>query len=281
MRELLLGLTVVAADGTVLTGGGRVVKNVTGYDMPKLHVGALGTLGVVVAAHLRLHAVSPIEETWLYGFPSHEAALDAALGVLDSPIVPSRVQTVDEGVLGAPNDAPTAGLAVTIGSVAEGVRAQGDRLRDIARRHGGVSLRGAGAGWWERWSAATWVEDPARQLTARLGCRPTDLVKARRSVEAALGGHGQLAATAGVASGVLHLVVTLREGHDGAGLIPRMRERVDALGATLVVEHAPPEVKATLDAWGDVGPTIGIMRRLKAELDPRRILNPGRFVGGI
>ena len=56
MRDLLLGLTVVRADGTVVKGGGRVVKNVTGYDIPKLHVGALGTLGVVVEAHLRLHA---------------------------------------------------------------------------------------------------------------------------------------------------------------------------------------------------------------------------------
>ena len=81
MRDLLLGLTVVRADGTVVKGGGRVVKNVTGYDIPKLHVGALGTLGVVVEAHLRLHPRPAEERSWVFGFASAEAALDAALDV--------------------------------------------------------------------------------------------------------------------------------------------------------------------------------------------------------
>ena len=95
MRDLLLGLTVVRADGTVVKGGGRVVKNVTGYDIPKLHVGALGTLGVVVEAHLRLHPRPAEERSWVFGFASAEAALEAALEVRETPVVLSRCQLAD------------------------------------------------------------------------------------------------------------------------------------------------------------------------------------------
>jgi glycolate oxidase FAD binding subunit len=64
-------------------------------------------------------------------------------------------------------------------------------------------------------------------------------------------------------------------------VVRRAREAVAALDGTCVVEHAPPAAKAGLDVWGDVGPAIEPMRRLKAELDPAGVLNPGRFVGGI
>src|SRR5262249_30110951 len=92
MRDLLVGLTVVRANGIIVKGGGRVVKNVTGYDIPKLHVGALGTLGVVVEAHLRLYPRPAEERTWVFGFASAEAALEAALEIRDTTVVLSRCQ---------------------------------------------------------------------------------------------------------------------------------------------------------------------------------------------
>ena len=116
MRDLLLGLTVVRADGTVVKGGGRVVKNVSGYDIPKLHVGAPGTLGVVVEAHLRLHARPAEERSWAFGFASAEAALHAALEARDTSIVLSRCQILTGGALRALGESapPDAALAVTI-----------------------------------------------------------------------------------------------------------------------------------------------------------------------
>ena len=142
MRDLLLGLTVVRADGTVVKGGGRVVKNVSGYDIPKLHVGALGTLGVVVEAHLRLHARPAEERSWAFGFASAEAALHAALEARDTSIVLSRCQILTGGALRAlgESDPPDAALAVTIGSVPEAVHAQGARLADIGGRSGSAAI---------------------------------------------------------------------------------------------------------------------------------------------
>jgi glycolate oxidase FAD binding subunit len=287
IRDGLLGVTVVRADGTVVKGGGRVVKNVTGYDMPKLFVGALGTLGVVVAAHLRLHPRPAAEATRVFGYPSAEAAVESALAVMDAPVVVSRLELVDSRTLAALGEAagPGAALAVSVGSVPEGVRAQAERIGEIATRGGGVATP-AGEGdaradaWWRR-VAETWWPESADAVVLRIGTLPGDVAKALRTVEAAGGAGWGCRAAAEVANGVLH--ATLRNGAaaDVAPLVARIRDGLAALTATCVVEHAPAEVKPALDVWGDVGPALGPMRRLKAELDPQGILNPGRFVGGI
>jgi glycolate oxidase FAD binding subunit len=266
VRDLLLGVTVALADGRLVKGGGVVVKNVTGYDVPKLHVGALGTLGVVVTAHLRLHPRPAETATWLFQFASAEAALEAALGVMDAPVVVSRLQLVGGTTLG-----------VAVGSVREGVRAQGARIADIVARGGGAlrAVDGPDA-WWTEAGELGWP-DGAESLTLRIGVRPTDVVKALRALEVVAGGPG--ATTAEVANGVLH--ARLDRPADPATLVARLRDALAALDASCVVEHAPAGAPATVDVWGDVGAALEPMRRLKAELDPLGILSPGRYVGGI
>jgi glycolate oxidase FAD binding subunit len=278
IRDLLLGVTVVHADGTVTKSGGRVVKNVSGYDLPKLHVGALGTLGVVVLAHLRLHPRPPTETSWRFDFGSLDAALDAALGIMDAPVVVSRLALLDRGTrqrLGEGEAA--AALAVTLGSVPAGVEAQGARIVEICARGGATPAPILDADvWWGRATETTWPGDAAA-FTLRVGGRPTDLVKVYRGLEAAVG--GALRGLGEVANGVLHVSVEGAEA-DG-GMVGRIREGLAPFGASAVVEHAPPALKPSLDVWGDVGPALEIMRRLKAELDPKGVLNPGRYVGGI
>jgi glycolate oxidase FAD binding subunit len=284
MRDLLLGLTVVRADGTVVKGGGRVVKNVSGYDIPKLHVGALGTLGVVVEAHLRLHARPAEERSWAFGFRTPEAALEAALEARDTSIVLSRCQILTGGALRAlgESEPPDAALVVTIGSVPEAVHDQGAHLSDIGGRVGSAAIEVPEAdGFWRQVAELTWPEDPARHLSLRIGIRPSDSVKALRAVDAALPGGGTLRATIDVATGVLHAAAPPVEAATVVGLVTRIREALASLAGTCVVEHAPVESHSTLDVWGEVGPAIEPMRRLKHELDPAGVLNPGRFVGGI
>ena len=284
MRDLLVGLTVVRADGTVVKGGGRVVKNVSGYDIPKLHVGAYGTLGVVVEAHLRLHPRPAEERSWVLGFASAEGALEAALDVRDTPIALSRCQLLLGGSLRALGETTPYGaaLAVTIGSVPEAVRAQGARVAEICGRRGSAVIEVPAAdAWWERVADLTWVEDGATSLSVRIGTRPTDVVKAFRLVEAAWPGDEGLRATADVASGVLRAALTPVEARRAPEIVARARSALAALDGTCVVEHAPLAAKAGLDVWGDVGPALEPMRRLKAELDPAGVLNPGRYVGGI
>ncbi len=284
MRDLLVGVTVVRADGTLVRGGGRVVKNVTGYDIPKLHVGALGTLGVVVEAHLRLHPRPAEERTWVVGFPSAESALEAALEIRATPVVLSRCQLLTPAALHALGEsAPPAGaLAVTVGSVPAAVQAQGRGIAEVCGRAGGVLVEVPEADdWWRRAAEVTWPDGEAPSLALRIGSRPTDVVKALHAVEAIGRAGGTLLATANLATGVLHATLAPVEASRVADVVGRTREALAGLGGSCVVEHAPAAAKPGLDVWGDVGPALGAMQRLKAELDPASVLNPGRYVGGI
>jgi glycolate oxidase FAD binding subunit len=278
MREQVLGLTVTQADGRLVRAGGRVVKNVTGYDTPKLHVGGLGTLGVVVEAHLRLHPVPGEERTWLAAFPSPEAALEAAARLRDTPLQPSRLQLV-----AAPGVHAGPALAVTVGSVPEAVADQGGRLVALCREAGGAVREVAAAGpWWETVRAATLAPEPEGGLALRIGVRPGDVVRALRQVEAVAQPAGlQVSATAELPSGVLHAVLAGRVDTTAPDVLARLRDALRALDGTCMVEAAPAAIKPRLEAWGDAGPALPLMRGLKAELDPGRVLNPGRYVGGI
>jgi glycolate oxidase FAD binding subunit len=283
MRDLLVGLTVVRADGTIVKGGGRVVKNVTGYDIPKLHVGALGTLGVVIEAHLRLHPRPAEERTWVFAFSSVEAALEAALALRDTSVVLSRCQLLTAGALRALGDpAPrAAALAVTIGSVPEAVRAQAAEVADFCGQAGSSAIEVPEAdAWWRRVADITWPE-ASTDLSMRIGTRPTDVAKALHAVDAARPPTADPRATADVATGVLHVTLSPVDTRGVADIVGRVREGLGALDGTCVVEHAPPDAMLGLDVWGDVGPAVETMRRLKRELDPAGILNPGRYVGGI
>jgi glycolate oxidase FAD binding subunit len=283
LRDLLLGVTVVKADGTVVKGGGRVVKNVSGYDVPKLYVGALGTLGVVVEANLRLHPRPAEERSWVFGFGSLEAAVDAATRVRDTAVVLSRCQFLDAGALRALGEPapPAAALAVTIGSVPEAVADQARRVAEICAASGAEAIEVPAAdAWWRQVAEVPWPRDPEASLVLRIGTRPTDVAKALRAVEAAAPGEGRRA-TAEAANGVLHVSIDGVDPGRVGGLVARIRAGMAELGGTCAVEHAPAAAKASLDVWGDVGPALPLMRRLKAELDPAGVLNPGRYVGGI
>src|SRR5882672_9155251 len=137
MRDLLLGVRFVQADGVVTWGGSKVVKSVSGYDVPKLMVGALGTLGVLGELTLRLHPLPGAESVWLVRLASAEAAQAFIERVIASPLQPNRIEFFNDRALrSVPVEAAAAGVALSIGSVAEAVREQGERLGAMALADG-------------------------------------------------------------------------------------------------------------------------------------------------
>ncbi|MGH7353656.1 MAG: FAD-binding oxidoreductase, partial [Candidatus Rokuibacteriota bacterium] len=155
MRDLLLGVRFIQADGVVTWGGAKVVKSVTGYDVPKLMVGALGTLGVLGELTLRLHPAPTFEATFLVRFDAPEAALEVAARALDSTLQPSRLEYADARTLvacGLPRAA--AGLVVSIGTAEPAVRAQQADFAELAARARG-ELQTMGAGFWRTWDRVT------------------------------------------------------------------------------------------------------------------------------
>jgi glycolate oxidase FAD binding subunit len=255
-RDLLIGITVVLADGTVAHAGGKVVKNVAGYDLGKLFTGAHGTLGVVVSTTWRLHPVPPARRVVTLELPDAAAAGPVSVALARSTLTPSAVELI----AGADG---TARLVVLFESIAESVAGQAgaafallgggeeseDLPEDFGRRPGGaddVLLRLAHA--------------PA-SLSAVLGALPAGT---------ALAAHA--------ATGVTYAAVPAGEAVDA---LPRLRAAIAPHDGTAVVLRAPDAVRERLDHWGPVGDSLDLMRRVKERFDPERRMSPGRFVGGL
>jgi len=260
---------------------------VTGYDVPKLFVGSLGTLGIVVEATLRLHPVPPAAATWIVPFTSRDGAAAFLAALLDTAIEPARLVLVDAPALAAAwrgDGRPAAGVpelavAVSIESVPEAVESQGAALAGLAGAHG-AAARPAPAGFWTDLGGALGAPTVLK-LAGLIPRLPFWLGEGRRLASAL----GLSAAAVGEAgSGVLWLALAgpLDARALQRGLLGPLRAALAEEAGALVVERAPAEAKAELDVWGPVAPeALAIMERLKREFDPDGVLNPGRFVGGL
>ena len=200
MRDLLLGVRFVQADGVVTWGGSKVVKSVSGYDVPKLMVGALGTLGVLGELTLRLHPLPDAERSWLVVLASSEAAQAFVERVIASPLQLNRIEFFNDRALRSVLvEGAAAGVVVSIGSVAEAVRTQGEHLGTLATAEGarvelvGVVLpapgtQNLGASYTSRLLMptrrfSTWLRSPVdwRQPNGRSGMPSVRLRPERRS----------------------------------------------------------------------------------------------------
>ncbi|WP_067830731.1 FAD-binding oxidoreductase [Actinomadura kijaniata] len=244
-RDLVIGLTVVRADGKIARSGGKVVKNVAGYDLGRLFAGSWGTLGLIVEATFRLHPVCEATAYVSAVLPDAAAAHEAVQAVLHSPVVPAAVECA-----AAPGGIE---VCVMVEGVAAGVPARADRVSSLL---GGADVAEEPPEWWGRYPDGTTLVE----ITAP----PAALARASWLTGAATwsaSGHGLLGLEAGPEQ-VTETVNELRAAH------------------TAVVRYAPEPVRDALDVWGPV-PALSLMRRVKDQFDPDHRLSPGRFVGGI
>lgn len=270
-RDLVLGVTMVRADGVVAKAGGKVVKNVAGYDLAKLLGGAYGTLGLVTRLVVRLHPL-PAASRWLTcSYASTDDAVAAALAVVGSQLAPAAVEVR--------RDAGTVGAQVHV--LVEGTeRGVGQRLPAAAALLGPDSGDGpAGA------AAQALVEAGGDDVLVKVAVPLTRVGPVLRTVvelERRLGLPCRISGSAGV--GVLHVVVggTAGAAAEAAELVGQLRTvsgQVEGAGSAVVL-RAPRDVRDLVDTWGPV-PALELMRRVKREFDPDHRLAPGRFVGGI
>ncbi len=264
-RDLVLGMRVVGADGALVASGGRVVKNVAGYDLSKLHIGALGTVGVIVEATFRVRPKPEAEVAVV--IPSARPA-EVALAVRDA-IEPFWLEVAGPGVL---DDGPAAivGLA-GIAAEVDDAAALIARLAPAARRVDGGALLRVRLGRFDAEPAAAVLT--AAALAADTGPVMDAVDAAARATDAGV------RMLAHAANGVVR--VAIAHARHVRPLVELLRPRLGEMDGTVVVRRATPEAKRGLDVWGDVGPGLTLMRTLKAAFDPQGILAPGRFVGGL
>ena len=268
IRDLIIGITVVLSDGTVAKAGGKVVKNVAGYDLSKLFTGSLGTLGVIAECNFRLHPRPEAARTVAVELESTQAAGEAAQAILHAQLVPSAVELhwgEDERL-----------LSLLIEGIPPGVEAQSDTASYLLRGFGEVrtltdeeadSLGPSGGGD----EVEIKLSAPPAELTGVLDS--TLGACSRRGVAPRITGH------AGI--GVTYVALSGADEDACVQIVEELREIWSRRGGSVVVRSAPPSFKERVEAWGPLGSRLELTRRVKQKFDPRGIMNPGRFVGGI
>ncbi|MCL2394695.1 MAG: FAD-binding oxidoreductase [Acidimicrobiaceae bacterium] len=273
LRDLLIGATFVRADGVAARTGGKVVKNVAGYDLGKLLHGSWGTVAVLTELVFRLHPL-PEATRWVTVRPgSGEAAGTLARRVLHSQLVPAALEL----------DRP-AGGPLTVSILLEGRAATvAERATALAELAGDADITDIAPPWWGRRPAGQAGSDAVLlRLTTEVASLPR-LLAGVEDAALATGLSVDLRGSAGAGS----LLAAVRGGSGGPAdasclieLVGRLRRYAGGLGGTVVVLDGPPGSIGDVDRWGPV-PGLDLMRRIKAQFDPERILSPGRFVGGI
>jgi len=282
IRDLIIGISMVRADGTEARAGGKVVKNVAGFDLPKLMVGSLGTLGFISTVTFRLHPRPETERTVLFPDLDADAVRQVALALRQAQLEPGAVAAlVHEGGddLGVRFDGRFE-LGVRFEGFEAGVRQQAMKLLDLAT---GQRWRAESIG--AETARAFWARhDDARESSAgfraKLAAQPMDL---ERVANAAI---GSLFAALEVPRcvcyptlGLAFVAGEVRIAGQVAAAVSAAREAVPE--GSVVIHAAPPEVRAAVDVWGPPPAALPLMRAVKQRLDPARRLAPGRFVGGL
>jgi glycolate oxidase FAD binding subunit len=272
IRDLIIGITVVLADGTVAKAGGKVVKNVAGYDLSKLFTGSLGTLGVIAECNFRLHPRPEVARTVAVELPDTASAGGASQAILHAQIVPSAVELYWSG--------DTRLLTVLIEGIPTGVEAQAETTSHILGSFGEVrTLSDEGAGSLAQSGPPGAGED---EVAVKISAPPAELAgvldstlgaSSRRGITPRVTGH------AGI--GVTYVGLSGGDEESRSQVVEELREIWLRRGGSVVVREAPPAFKERVEVWGPIGTRLELTRRVKEKFDPRGILNPGRFVGGI
>jgi len=267
LRDLIIGVTVALADGTLAASGGKVVKNVAGYDLSKLMTGSLGTLGVITQATFRVHPLPHASRTLSVSVRSLGEMQELILAIQDSALAHAALQ-----VRLASDAAPV--VDVLLEGTEAGLAAQEAEIRELAKP---ASVSAGSSAIWaareELWSAGD------GGAIAKLSVLPSELEATIEHVADLASRHGASWEAVMQATGL----GWLRLGAPAEALramLQELRASVEEHGGSLVVLRQPSGVEQ-IDAWGSGGDALPLMRAVKQQLDPRGTLSPGRFVGGI
>jgi glycolate oxidase FAD binding subunit len=272
LRDLLIGIAVAHPSGTVSKAGGMVVKNVSGYDMPRLYLGSLGTLGVVVSANFKVLPRPRAEATVIatYGEPAKAFSTASALRNGREPIAALEVAFLDAAWH----------LAARIEGRDETVAAVAGRISAIAggdvNRVGGLES----ANWWASYVAKQQIAHDENAVLVRCGARPKETAVLATDMAAALSEYGVTTPHLAASPGLGAVVARLDFGNRGsAAFLADLQGVLLDIADTVTILAAPPSWKHGIDVWGRLPEGFDVMRSLREQFDPKRTINPGRFAG--
>ena len=294
-RDMVLGMKIATTEGKLIKTGGRVVKNVAGYDLAKLLIGSYGTLGVIVEASFKLFPRPAESATVAVSVGTLEGAREFRRRLLASPLTPMRVLMLEAAAEALvrgnwPAEERREGFRIWVeaGGSAALVERHKRELAKLAQTVGAsaepMDAPHAEANWTRAADLCSWLPGVVADPVILQGRLP--VAAGETLVEQALA-EGErhsvrIACFAQIAVGVISLCLNdVARAPSALALVNRLREVAQSLGGVLVVERCSADLKSHVDVWGPVGDDFEVMRKVKAVWDPKGVLAPGRFVGGL
>ncbi len=291
-RDFTVGMKFVTGEGKLVQTGGRVVNNVAGYDFARLLIGSLGTLGIITEASFRCFPLPPRRGTFIASFPDARAALALRDALVQSPLQPTSMELFDPAAARLLNSELVPGehwsLLLYVGAVETVIQRHERDLSRLAADLHAVSFT-AHTG---EHPAALW--DAVRELIprARVANPQVTIIKVGLPLasmapfyEKALAGAARYqlpaAASGHAGSGIAYIYLLGDAPKKAAQAATEMVHAGNNLGGRVTIPWCPTEVKHDVNVWGPLRDDFPLMQKLKAQFDPDRILNPGRFVGGL
>jgi glycolate dehydrogenase FAD-binding subunit len=273
-RDYVIGLKLVHADGTESKSGGKVVKNVAGYDMNKLYTGSYGTLAIITELTFKLRPVPDFNSTILITSQSRDLLFQLAKQVRASELQPASVVLTRRLSGSFASTWPHDALLIRFIDSEAAVKHQVNWVKEAIDQNYNATVLN------ENQAAAVWAEVADFDQRANRVRLSVPLSETPAEFEKALLAHVDCVAVADIGAGMIRLAFNSPEG-SAVDQINRLRASVAVVNGTLVIEKAPVKVRRSADAWGDVGSAAALTRSIKTRFDPQSLLNPGKFVLGL
>ncbi|MDF0553716.1 FAD-binding oxidoreductase [Kamptonema sp. UHCC 0994] len=269
VRDLLLGITFVRSDGKIAKAGGRVVKNVAGYDLMKLLTGSYGTLGIISQVTMRVYPLPNASVTVILTGEA-EALANTTQTLLSSALTPTAIDLLSKQLVAKLGLGKSLGLAVRFQSILESVEEQSSRLLEVGEKLGlkGITYIGNDeSDLWQRLKSTIWSTAPDSTIICKIGTLPSESVNILAQLNLA---DGLIYGGSGL--GILRFDSTTVE------TLLQVRQQCESHGGFLSILKAPADIKQHLDVWGYNGNGLSLMQKIKQQFDPENIFSPHRFL---
>jgi glycolate oxidase FAD binding subunit len=275
IRDILIGLSFVRSDGAIAKAGGRVVKNVAGYDLMKLFTGSYGTLGVISQVSFRIYPLPAAARTvMLQGNGEARCSADTArVAQATQTLLASSLTPTAIALIPSPDQIS---LLTRFQNLEVSVEQQSSQLLKLGEALGLTGTSWSGTEEAEQWQRLQdQIETPtsAAPIACKIGVLPSNAVETLAKINAIVPTTGCIYPGSGLG--------TLRFGDIPAPTLLKLRDLCQAQGGFLTVLEAPAELKRSIDVWGYSGNALDLMQKIKHQFDPQNLLSPRRFVGGI
>jgi glycolate dehydrogenase FAD-binding subunit len=268
-RDLIIGIEFARADGRLAKGGGIVVKNVAGYDLPRLLTGSFGSLGVIVTATFKLYPLTAASRTLVVELSSPSDLGLLALKLSASHLTPTALEFATHPLR----------LIVRFESIEASVAQQSETAVKLIAENGHRTQTLSPSEEEQYWQGHAQLADDDRGALVKVSVLPTELAETLAVIERLAGKRGYIAA--GRAGAGVFLLRITEEVQLQKRVIDGLRDALQIGRGSAVIVKGSPELREHVDVWGPIGDGLALMKAVKQQFDPNGILSPGRGPGGL